>query len=91
MVISFRRSAFRHGVSEERSRYVIEHCPSPSYAEAPAREGDKVLFLWADSYGVPLEVGAIEVGSGDLVVIHAMRMRTIYQAEYRRLLQWSRQ
>jgi len=35
---------------------------------------------------VPLEVAAIELENGDLFVIHAMRMRQKYAAEYARVM-----
>ena len=84
MVIRFRRSAFRHGIIESRIRYVLEHCPFPSYlaTEPP----DRLLFLWHDLSGVPLEVVAVDLGMNDLLVIHAMRLRKGYQDEYLRML-----
>lgn len=75
MAIRFTPSAHRHGISDDRARYVIENCPSPSYAEDSRGHGDKLIFLWADRDGVPLEVGAVEVAPGDLLVIHVMKMR----------------
>jgi hypothetical protein len=84
LVIEIARSAYRHGVSEARIRYVLKHCPSPSYLETT--RPDRVLFLWHDVSGVPLEVVAIDMGNGDLLVIHAMRLRRIYEAEYLRML-----
>lgn len=89
MAIRFRRSAYRHGISDARARHVIENCPSPSYPEDSRGHGDKVMFLWADREGVPLEVGAVDLESGDLLVIHAMKMRKVYWAEYKRLLEWT--
>ena len=90
MAIRFAHSAYRHGISEDRALYVIANCPSPSYPDDPLPAGDRVMFLWADRDGVPLEVGAIELDSGDLLIVHAMRMRTVYQPEYARLLKWNR-
>ena len=86
MVIRFARSAFRHGITRDRIRHVVENCPSPQYAEKPAVPGDWVLYLWHDLNGIPLEVGAIETGPDDLLVIHAMRLRRIYEADYLRML-----
>ena len=48
------------------------------------------MYLWADEHGVPLEVGAIELDGGDLLVVHAMKMRRIYQADYQRMLEWQK-
>lgn len=89
MGVRFASSASRHGVIIESALYVIENCPSPSYQEDSQGEGDKVQFLWADRQGVPLEVGAVELESGDLLVIHAMKMCKVYQADYKRLVAWS--
>jgi hypothetical protein len=54
----------------------------------PDDEADSavVLFLWTDGHGIPLEVVAIELQDGDLLVIHAMRMRHAYRADYERVL-----
>ena len=49
----------------------------------PGREeADVLVFLGPDANGVPLEVVGIEVVRGDLVVIHAMRMRRKYADAY---------
>ena len=80
MVIVFRGSASRHGISEERSRHVVLHCVRPLY---PSSEGDDlVLFLGPDANGVPLEVVAVERADGGYVVIHAMRLRPGYAAQF---------
>ena len=86
MVIRFARSAFRHGITRDRIRHVVENCRSPQYAEQPTAPGDWVLYLWHSLNGIPLEVGAIETGPDDLLVIHAMRLRRIYEADYLRML-----
>ena len=76
MAIVFRRSAGRHGISPERATFVVERCPCPLYApDNDADELDRVVFLGPDAGGVPLEVVGIELENGDLVVIHAMRLR----------------
>lgn len=36
-----------------------------------------------------LDDGAVDLESGDLLVIHAMKMRKVYWAEYKRLLEWT--
>ena len=83
MAIVFRRSAGRHGVSQDRARFVVEHCPCPLFAPDEGADGlVRVIFLGLDGGGVPLEVVGIELESGDLVVIHAMRMRRHYRYAY---------
>jgi hypothetical protein len=80
MVILFRDSASKHGITHERSWYVVKHCVRPLY---PASEGDDlVLFLGPDANGVPLEVVAVDQADGGCVVIHAMRLRPKYAAAY---------
>ena len=90
MGLRFSRSAARHGISEDRARYVIENCPTPLYAERTLVAEDRVMFLWADAHGVPLEVGAIELDGGELLVIHAMKLRKVHEADYARLLEWQK-
>jgi hypothetical protein len=47
-----------------------------------------VLFLGPDANGVPLEVLAIELPAGELLVIHAMRMRRLYRQAYAEVMAW---
>lgn len=89
MGIVFRRSASRHGVSQDRARFVVEHCPCPLFAPDDHADGlARVIFLGPDSGGVPLEVVGIEPESGDLVVIHAMRLRRRYRHAYAEVMKW---
>jgi methionyl-tRNA formyltransferase len=72
-------------VSHARSLFVIEHCglvfaePASPGAAIP---GARLLFLGDDEHGVPLEVMSLELDNGDLLVIHAMKLRAIYEAQY---------
>jgi hypothetical protein len=87
MSVGFHRSASRHGISPARVIHVIDNCPCPIYpAGSQADEEDLVLFLWMDQHGIPLEVIAVEGAEGSLVVIHAMRMRPTYAAQYAEVL-----
>jgi hypothetical protein len=87
MAIEFWPSASKHGISYERARYVVESCMCPLYPPDPdPGDEDLVVFLGPDDRGVPLEVAAIELENGDLLVIHAMRMRQKYAAEYARVM-----
>jgi hypothetical protein len=86
MAIRFHTSASRHGVSHDRSRFVIEHCACPLYSDEPDEE-DLVVFLGPDRRGIPLEVMAIELADGDLLVIHAMRLRRKYLDDYVRVME----
>jgi hypothetical protein len=83
VTILFRRSAARHGISMDRAVFVIRNCPCPLYApDEGTGWHDQVMFLGADGAGVLLEVVGIELENGDLVVIHAMRMRSRFRAAY---------
>jgi hypothetical protein len=85
VAIRFHPSARRHSIEHERSRYVIEHCACPLFP--PDTDGaDRIVFLGPDPNGVPLEVVGIELDDGDILVIHAMKMRTAYFEDYARVM-----
>ena len=89
MAIRFAPSAFRHGIDEDRARDVIEQCPDPIYEPDAIHSGaDRVLFLGPDRRGIPIEVLAIELPNGELVVFHAMRLRSRYRDDYHRVMEW---
>jgi hypothetical protein len=46
------------------------------------------LYLGDDAEGTPLEVMAVELEDGDLLVIHAMALRNRYRAQYEEAKQW---
>ena len=84
--VRFARSATKHRISKERIRHVISHCglafeePAPSQnAEAP---DDRLLILGDDADGKALEVMAVEGPKGELIVIHAMKLRAKYSDQY---------
>ncbi|MGZ8761191.1 MAG: hypothetical protein ACXWXV_11570 [Aeromicrobium sp.] len=81
MAIRFTPSAHRHGISADRALYVIENCPLAFYLDPTSTRPDRLLFLWHDLNGAPIEVVAVEEGKGDLLVIHAMRMRRSYESK----------
>ena len=82
----FARSASKHRIGHERSAYVVRHCGLPFEG---VQDDDVILYLGDDWNGVPLEVGAVERG-GELVVVHAMRLRASYEELYREALPWRR-
>lgn len=88
MALHFAHSARKHGLSQERMSYVIEHCGLPFVAVE--EEDEMLLFLGDDWNGVPLEVAAIELSDGDLLVIHAMALRQKYFEQYLEALPWRR-
>ena len=46
------------------------------------------MFLGDDNAGVAIEVLAVEGAGGELVVIHAMKMRRRYRRQYEEALPW---
>ena len=48
----------------------------------------RVIYLGDDARGIALEVMAVELESGDLLVIHAMRLREKYRREYEEAKKW---
>ncbi len=67
-------SARRHGIVDAD----IEHCLDNAVAVGEQDDG-KVLYLGPDRAGNFLEVVSVVRDDGTEVVIHAMRMRRIYE------------
>lgn len=88
MAFRFAESADNHGIDHERSKYVVEHCGFEH--EGLEDIGDAVFCFGDDASGIPLEVGVINLESGDVLVIHAMRLRPKYQRYYEEALPWRR-
>lgn len=86
MRLTFARSAKRHGISEERAGYVVEHCALPLYTPDERAHHVVVMFLGLDQHGVPLEVAAIETASEELIIIHAMRLRERFRSDFERVM-----
>jgi len=86
MQVRFHESAFRHRVSRERILHLLATAIA-LYNPLPVDpdEEDLVLFLGFDANGMPLEVMAIELDDGSLMVIHAMRLRRKYEGRLREL------
>jgi hypothetical protein len=84
--LKWARAATKHRISRERSRYVIEHCglrfEEEPPADAPAGTSTRLVFLGEDANGTALEVMAVELDDGSLLVIHAMPLRKRYQKQY---------
>lgn len=92
MNLTWARSATKHRISRERSRYVIEHCglrfeQEPS-ASAPAGASSRLVFLGDDTDGIALEVMAVELDDENLLVIHAMLLRDLYRKQYEEATKW---
>jgi hypothetical protein len=84
--VRFARSATRHRISKDRIRHVIDHCTVRFEEAAPAGEPGsrsiRLVYLGADATGQVLEVMAVELEDGDLLVIHAMPLRNKYRKQY---------
>jgi len=80
------RAATKHRISRDRSRYVVEQCglrfEEEPPANAPAGASARLVFLGDDAKGTALEVMAIELEDGSLLVIHAMPLRDRYRDQY---------
>lgn len=48
---------------------------------------DLVIFLGPDLNGVPLEVMGVELADGNLVVVHAMKLRPKYRDAYQQVME----
>jgi hypothetical protein len=57
-------------------------------ADAPAGRAPRLVYLGDDANGVALEVMAIELEDGGLLVIHAMALRDRYRAQYQEAKRW---
>ena len=81
MEIRWAKSAGRHRISRARSGHVVgtaETIIRESAPEDSPLEDDRIVFLGPDPNGVMLEVVAVEIEQG-LLVIHAMKMRSQYR------------
>jgi hypothetical protein len=87
--IRWARSATKHQVSRFHSGYVIERCgliyvqPPPA---APGPKVDRLVYLGDD----PMEVMAVGLADGDVLVIHAMPLREKYRRQYLEAMKWQR-
>lgn len=81
MEITHARSATRHRISRQRSRYVVETTGVIFIETAPQSSvlaDPRLVFLGPDERGELLEVMAIQTDTGGLLVIHAQRIRPRY-------------
>jgi hypothetical protein len=84
--VRFTRAATRHRISKDNIRYVIANYRVRIEEPPPAgREGvpdTRLVFLGKDMQGHILEVMAVMLQGGDLLVIHAMALRDKYKQQY---------
>lgn len=94
MNLAWARSATKHRISHERSRYVIEHCELRLEEDpplgVPADSDLRLVFLGDDADGAALEVMAVELEYESFLVIHAMPLRDRYRTQYEEAKKWQR-
>jgi len=86
MGVRFARSATGHRVSKDSIRYVLANY-SVQFEESPpagkpGARSVRLVYLGDDAKGQALEVMAINLSDGDLLVIHAMALRDKYRQQY---------
>jgi uncharacterized DUF497 family protein len=86
MVVRFARSATKHRISRESIRHVIANYrlqfEEPPPAGGEASQSTRMVYLGEDENGRALEVMAVEIDAGGLLVIHAMPQREKYRRRY---------
>jgi hypothetical protein len=81
MKIRWAKSAAKHRISRTRSGHVARTAETILREAAPPDsllKDDRIVFLGPDPNGVMLEVIAVEIEEG-LLIIHAMKMRPGYR------------
>lgn len=90
--VRWARSATKHRISRQRAAHVIEHCGLQLIDRARNRANDgvdlRVLFLGEDLEAVELEVVAVELDEHELLVVHAMRMRSRFRGLFEEARRW---
>jgi hypothetical protein len=91
--IKWAPSAARHGISQQRARFVLEHRCLHLVEGGSAGEGDRepaVVFLGEDRKGVALELTAVELEDDRLLILTAMPLRDSYRRPYEEAIEWRR-
>ena len=92
MTLHWAKSASKHGITQHRTRYVLTRAGLVYIQRAtpPERSLDQFVYLGDDRGGVALEVMAVELANGELLVIHSMPLRSKYRDQYLEALRWQR-
>jgi hypothetical protein len=83
--IEWARAATKHGISRERSRFVVEQAAlfwEKRPPEGGLRKELRLMFFGDDYAGVPLEVFGVKLQERRLIVIHAMLLRPRFRETY---------
>ena len=73
--IEFNYAAFKHGITEERIRYVLS---KPLYEGPLEDDENKYIILGFDNAGNPLEILYNRIDDETINVFHAMKCRNIF-------------
>jgi hypothetical protein len=86
IVVRFARAATRHRVSKSSILHVIAnhrvHFEETPPAGTPGARSIRLVYLGDDAGERALEVMAVELPCGELLVIHAMPLRAKYRRQY---------
>jgi hypothetical protein len=84
--VRFARAATRHRITKDSIRHVVAnhrvHFEETPPTGRPGSRSTRLVYLGEDAQGRALEVMAVEVLDGDLLVIHAMPLRAKYRRQY---------
>ncbi len=72
-----RRSAHRHGISNEDVRHAIEHALVVADMD-PQADPPRVLVIGPNKVGNPIEIVMLELADDRRLVIHAMKLRPTF-------------
>jgi hypothetical protein len=88
--LEWARSATKHRISRDRTRFVIEHCDVYFREHAPREDSEfpRAVFLGDDGEGIGLEVVAAPLMGGGLKVIHSMKVGAGRQERYGEAVKW---
>jgi hypothetical protein len=81
MKIEFAQSARRHRIGRERARYVIANPVVESTVPGEEGQDERLVYLGDDARGRALEVMAVPI-EGGILVIHVMDLRPKWRQRY---------
>ncbi len=81
MRIEFAQSARRHRIGRTRARYVIANSVVESTVPGQEGQDDRLVYLGDDPTGRALEVMAVPIEAG-ILVIHVMDLRPKWRQLY---------
>ncbi len=86
--VTWARSAGRHRIPRARTLFVIQQA-GVCFEDRTHRKGRSRLYFFGDDEDEqPLEIVAVELEDGNLLVIHSMPMRERVEERYTEALRW---